>query len=233
MCSSRLRHSAAGLLPLPAAPDSRPIVCYVTDRKTLGSGVPLQSLLDKIESAAAAGADWIQIREKNLPGRDLFNLARRAVQMGAARIIVNDRLDVALAASAAGVHLGHESAPARDVVRWCRAGNAPAGFLIGVSCHSSGEVKEAETAGADYVFFGPVFETPSKVPFGAPQGITRLAEACAGVRIPVIAIGGLGEENAADCIRAGAVGIAAIRLFQEAADGMALKRLIARLHGLT
>jgi thiamine-phosphate pyrophosphorylase len=230
MCFSRSRHSAAGLPPLPAAPDSRPIVCYVTDRKALGSGTPLQVLLDKIASVAAAGADWIQIREKDLPGRDLFNLARGTVRASAARIIVNDRLDVALAAGAAGVHLGHESAPARDVVRWCHAGNAPAGFLIGVSCHSAEEVKEAETGGADYAFFGPVFETPSKAPLGAPQGIARLAEACASVRIPVIAIGGIGVENAAECIRAGTAGVAAIRLFQEAADGTALKRIIERLH---
>jgi thiamine-phosphate pyrophosphorylase len=232
MCFSRSRHSAAGLPPLPPAPDSAPIVCYVTDRKGLGSVAPMQGLLDKIESVVAAGADWIQIREKDLLGRDLFNLARGAVRAGAARIIINDRLDVALAAHAGGVHLGHESAPAREVVRWCRAGNAPAGFLIGVSCHSREEVKEAETAGADYVFFGPVFETPSKASFGAPQGIARLGEACVGVRVPVIAIGGIGEENGEECIRAGAAGIAAIRMFQEAADFKTLKGVIERIHGL-
>jgi len=203
----------------------------VTDRKALGSDAALLILLTKIQTAAAAGVDWIQIREKDLPGRELLRLARGAVEAGSARIIVNDRLDVALAAGAAGVHLGRESVPAAEVARWRRAGNAPAGFLAGVSCHSLEDAKEAETAGADYIFFGPVFETPSKAVFGAPQGTAALAEVCAAIRLPVIAIGGINEKNAQDCLRAGAAGIAAIRLFQEPADAAALQRIVERLHG--
>ena len=157
----------------------------------------------------------MQIREKDLSARELLHLAQGAVQSGGARILVNDRLDVALAAGAAGVHLGRASLPAAEVVRWCRAGNAPQGFLIGVSCHSFEEVREAETAGADYAFFGPVFDTPSKRPFRAPQGIARLGEVCRAVGIPVLAIGGVEEENVVSCIRAGAAGVAAIRMFQE------------------
>ena len=106
-----------------------------------------EGVLGKIRAAVAAGVDWVQIREKDLSGRDLLALAREAVAgRGLARVIVNDRLDVALAAGAAGVHLGRESLSARDVVRWCRSGNAPAEFLIGVSCHGLEEAREAESA---------------------------------------------------------------------------------------
>jgi thiamine-phosphate pyrophosphorylase len=216
---------------LPAARKT-PVICYVTDRKALGPEAPLRGVAEKIRLAAAAGADWVQIREKDLPARELLQLARDAVESGGARILINDRLDVVLAAGAAGVHLGRASVPAAEVVRWCRAGNAPQGFLIGVSCHSFEEVQEAETSGADYAFFGPVFDTPSKRPFGAPQGIARLGEVCRAVRIPVLAIGGLEEENGVSCIRAGAAGVAAIRMFQESRDEKQLREWIARIHSL-
>jgi thiamine-phosphate pyrophosphorylase len=210
-----------------------PLVCYVTDRKSLGDGDGGEGVLGKMRAAAAAGADWVQIREKDLCGRELLELAREAVAgQGLARVIVNDRLDVALAAGAAGVHLGRESLAARDVVRWCHAGNAVADFLVGVSCHSLQEAREAESAGASYLFFGPVFDTPSKRGMGKPQGGGRLAEICRSVAIPVVAIGGVNEQNAAQCIRSGAAGVAAIRMFQEARDGAAMKDLIGRLHEL-
>jgi thiamine-phosphate pyrophosphorylase len=122
--------------------------------------------------------------------------------------------------------------PAREVVRWCRGGNAPAEFLIGVSCHSREEARAAEDSGASYAFFGPVFDTPAKKKFGPPQGIARLGEACRAVRIPVIAIGGVNEENATECVRAGAAGIAAIRMFQESSEMETLARAIARLHSI-
>jgi thiamine-phosphate pyrophosphorylase len=189
-----------------------------------GAGV-----LGRIRAAAAAGVDWVQIREKDLSGRELQVLAREAVAgCGSARVIVNDRLDVALAAGAAGVHLGRESLSVRDVVGWCRSGNAAAEFLIGVSCHSMEEAREAEGAGANYIFFGPVFNTPSKRGMGEPQSVARLGEICRGVAIPVVAIGGITEENARECIRAGAAGIAAIRMFQDARDGAAMKDLVER-----
>src|SRR5271167_589508 len=132
MSSWRSKRFAAGLPPLPLALD-QPIVCYVTDRKSLGSAAPIQSLLEKIRAAAQAGVDWIQIREKDLPARELIAVVQEAVGIvqssaGKVSVIVNDRLDVALAAGAAGVHLGGGSSPGREVVRWCRAGNAPAGF---------------------------------------------------------------------------------------------------------
>lgn len=191
-------------------------------------------MLEKIRMAAQAGVDWVQIREKNLNGRESFELARAAVDAvseGKALIFLNDRLDVAVAAGAAGAHLGRESLPARGAVLWCRGGNAPAGFKVGISCHSVDEISKAEDAGAAYVFFGPVFDTPAKRKFGAPQGIAKLAEVCAATRIPVVAIGGVDSSNGAECIRAGASGVAAIRMFQEATDVAALQETITRLHG--
>jgi thiamine-phosphate pyrophosphorylase len=219
-----------------------PIVCYVTDRKSLGGDDAAERLRGQIARAIAAGVDWVQIREKDLPARELHALARSAgeaaisergaARLGAARVIVNDRLDVALAAGAAGVHLGGESIPVSEVVRWCREGNAPAGFMVGASCHSVEAVRAAERAGASYTIYGPVFDTPSKRVFGAPRGLARLEEVCRAVRIPVIAIGGVNAENAAECLRAGAAGIAAIRMFQEGGDSENLRATIARLRSL-
>ncbi len=213
----------------------KPIVCYVTDRKALGAADSTENLVARIRAATTAGVDWVQIRERDMPTRELLALTKAAIGVrGAeARIVVNDRLDVALAADAAGVHLGGASLPAREVVRWLREGNAPVKFLIGVSCHSVEEAREAEDAGASYVFFGPVFDTPAKRSYGSPQGIARLAEICSAVRIPVIAIGGVNEENGTECVSAGAVGIAAIRMFQESRNPETLKRAVARLHGDT
>jgi len=203
----------------------------VTDRKSLAAGEAGAGVLGKIRAAIAAGVDWVQIREKDLSAQELLGLARESVTAaGGARVIVNDRLDVALAAGAAGVHLGRESLGAREVVSWCRGGHAPAEFLVGVSCHSLAEAREAERAGAGYIFFGPVFDTPSKRGMGEPQGLARLGEICRVVKIPVLAIGGVSEENAAECIRAGAAGIAAIRMFQDARDAETLKQAVTRLH---
>ncbi|HKV28382.1 MAG TPA: thiamine phosphate synthase [Candidatus Acidoferrales bacterium] len=219
------------------------VLCYVTDRRLLRSGAtsgvaPAHDLLAHIERAAAAGVDWIQIREKHLSARELLELTGNAIALIRkarkidARVMVNDRLDVAIAAGAAGVHLGGTSIPVAEVVRWRRAGNAPEDFLVGASCHDVQEAMAAERAGANYIFFGPVYETPSKKTFGAPQGIESLAQVCASVQIPVLAIGGIGQENAGDCLRAGAAGIAAIRLFQESLDAASLGDTVSRLHAI-
>jgi thiamine-phosphate pyrophosphorylase len=224
-----------------ALPTARPIICYVTDRKALAGDKSLPALLDVIRAAVAAGVDWVQIREKDLLSRELFALVKQAVAFASVRpgsmrpfsikIIVNDRVDVALAAGAQGVHLGHASAPAREVVSWCRAGNAPADFLVGVSCHSLEGAQDAESAGTSYTYFGPIYETPSKIPFGKPHGVEELAQVAKAVSIPVIAIGGVKESNAAECIRADAAGVAAIRMIQDAADPTALKKAIDAIHG--
>jgi thiamine-phosphate pyrophosphorylase len=196
-------------------------LCYVTDRRAFGADPTAQTaLLERIRLAAAAGVDWVQIREKDLGGRELSALVRQAMQVAAGfRIVVNDRLDVAVAAGAAGVHLGRESLPVRDVAAWCAqhfGATREGKFFIGASCHSLDEALVAEQDGVDYIFFGPVFATPSKLRFGPPQGLDRLAEVSKRLRIPVLAIGGITVENSAGCLRAGAAGIAAIRLFQEA-----------------
>lgn len=214
-------------------------MCYVTDSLSLARHP--QDVLDAIGNALFCGADWIQIREKHMLTRELFDLTRDSVAApqnvsddfsNRARVFVNDRLDVALAAATNGVHLGGASIPVADTVNWCRSGHAPPDFAIGTSCHSLDDARAAERAGASYVFFGPVFDTPSKRNFGPPQGLEHLSEVCAAVNIPVIAIGGINKGNAASCIRAGAAGVAAIRLFQEALEGGALRNFIANLHTL-
>jgi thiamine-phosphate pyrophosphorylase len=188
----------------------------------------IEALLKRLSTAAAAGIDWIQLREKDLSGKELASLTRAAVAQTKqinegsgtlTRIIVNDRLDVALSEHSGGVHLGEHSLPVHDVCKWLAAKPDLAErdkFLVGVSCHSVQAALSAARAGADYIFFGPVFATPSKASFGAPQGLQRLAEACSAVTIPVLAIGGITLDNASDCFAAGAAGIAAIRLFQDA-----------------
>ena len=216
---SRLNNSTCG-----------PLLCYVTDRRSLPKFEPRKALeapLSKIEAAAAAGVDWIQIREKDLSGRDCALLVQGALQRAAkspasngatARILVNDRLDVALSERAGGVHLGENSLPLPEAGRFVKNLSQREDFLIGVSCHSLQAAKSAASEGADYLFFGPVCATPSKAAFGAPQGLDRLAEVCRAVSIPVLAIGGIALANASDCLAAGASGIAAIRLFQDAQD---------------
>jgi len=198
-----------------------------------GETAPIRahSLHDPIRRAAAAGAGWIQIREKDLDSRSLAELVRFAVaetSETSARVLVNDRLDVALAANAAGVHLAENALPVEVVSKWRRS-TGRLNFLVGASCHSLESARAAERGGADYIFFGPVFETPSKAAFGAPQGTERLREVCGSVGIPVLAIGGVNLENVRGCLDEGAAGIAAIRLFQDAADRA---KLVAQLKAL-
>ena len=214
---------------------AKPIVWNVTDRRTLartGCTDSIAALLQKINMAIDAGVDAVQIREKDLPGGPLLALTREAVAAPGClrgRMYVNDRLDVAVAAGAAGVHLSGASLPLDDVVRWCREGNAGRDFRIGISCHRIEGAREAQQNGADYIFFGPIFDTPAKRRFGPPQGLERLREICRMVQVPVIAIGGVNQANAQDCIRAGASGIAAIRFFQETTDAETLKKFVASI----
>lgn len=207
-------------------PGPKPILCYVTDRRGLdGARIPSgasagrskQGLRETIKNAAATGVDWIQIRETDLETRALVEMVRLAVADArgtGSRILVNDRLDVALVAGAGGIHLGEKSLPLEPVAEWRRsAGRAE--FQIGVSCHSLEAARAAERCGADYLIFGPVFTTPSKAAFGSPQGVESLRAVCAAAGIPVLAIGGVTLENAGSCFAAGAAGVAAIRMFQE------------------
>jgi len=174
------------------------IRCYIADRHLRGLDIAIRE------------AGWIQVRDKQLPARDLLDLTRRVIAAApAAKIIVNTRMDVALAAGAAGLHLpagSPEPAKFRAI--------APAGFLIGVSCHTHQEVRAAAQEGADYVLFGPVFAPLSKTSDLAPRGVDQLAEAVRAVNIPVLALGGITRENTQTCLDAGAAGIAAISLFE-------------------
>lgn len=167
-------------------------------------------MLDAIARNLAAGIEWIQIREKDLSARALFQLVEAALSLPnphGSKIIVNTRADVALAAGAAGVHLPSGSPPARV---WRRPG-----FLVGVSCHSVEDVRNAEAEGADYAMFGPVFPPRSKSARTEPRGLEGLRRAAAAVKIPVLTLGGVTRENSAACVSAGAAGIAGITIFQE------------------
>jgi thiamine-phosphate pyrophosphorylase len=167
----------------------------------------------------------VQIREKNLSASVLYDLAVSATaitQGSATKLLVNDRADIAAAAGAAGVHLTTSSLPT-SVVRQAFGDS----FLIGVSTHSMAEANEARRSGADFVVFGPVFETPAKEKYGEPAELDRLGKVVMALSpFPVLALGGLSLDKVAGCIQAGACGVAAIRMFNdphtltEIADGI-------------
>lgn len=173
------------------------IRCYIADRNVRG-----------LDNAIRENVDWIQVRDKELSARELLAVVKTVVAKGP-KVIVNTRMDVALAAGASGLHL-----PAHSIEPCRFRAIAPPGFLIGVSCHSVDEVRAAEQEGADYVVFGPVFAPLSKASDLSPRGLARLSEAVRAVKIPVLALGGITRDNAIPCQHAGAAGIAAISLFE-------------------
>ena len=188
------------------------LLCYITDRRQLRA----VSLAAVIRETARAGVDIVQVREKDLTSRELIILVEEALSatreqgMGGARVVVNDRVDVALAGGADGAHLAAHSMPVRVVRRF-----VPRAFVIGVSCHSLGEAMAAESGGADYLVLGPVFETPSKLGYGPPLGLEELRNVASRIRIPVLALGGITVDRIRPCLEAGASGIAGIRIFQD------------------
>jgi len=196
---------------------------YITDRRQLSfpaaSGPPESVQTDllrkKIRAAFQAGVDYVQVREKDLEARPLAALVEELAGMPekrGARLLANERADVALASEANGVHLPSDSLPAAAVRNW-----AGKDWTVGVSCHCAQDVEDAAAAGADYVLCGPVFETPSK-PGAKPLGMAALAAICRRFAIPVFALGGVDLSNARACVEAGAKGIAGIRLYQNAPD---------------
>jgi thiamine-phosphate pyrophosphorylase len=193
---------------LPRLP--RPIIYPITNGKT-----SVESILQLVAAAVAAQVPLFQIREKMLSARVLYELTTRAIEItrgSDTRLLVNDRADIARAAGADGVHLTTQSLPAAVMRRIC----GPE-FLIGVSTHSLEEARAAQNGGADFVVFGPVFETESKREFGEPQGLNRLAQVASELRdFPVVAIGGITLDNVEACFNAGASGVAAIRMLNDA-----------------
>jgi thiamine-phosphate pyrophosphorylase len=189
------------------------ITSGVTTAKTTPDDPEFAGILRWVEAAVAAQVSLVQIREKLMSARVLYELAERATAFtrgSSTRLLINDRFDIARAAGAAGVHLTERSLPASIVREVCGEN-----FLIGVSTHSFEAALNARAEGADFVVFGPVFEAESKRAFGPPQGLEKLGEvANALAGFPVLAIGGINVENANECFGVGASGVAAIRLFQ-------------------
>jgi len=205
-----------------------PRLYLITDRTATGGRALDQVVAEALAGAGArAGEVAVQLREKDLDGRALLALARslRAVTAAAgAQLYINDRVDVALAANADGVHLGGRSLAPADV----RA-LAPR-LRIGVSTHSQHEVKRVAAARVDFVVFGPVFATPSKPGFFI--GVDRLAQVVA-LGVPVVALGGIDEKNAQECILAGASGVACIRSVMAATKiDKAVSSLLACVGGI-
>jgi thiamine-phosphate pyrophosphorylase len=208
---------------------TRPLIYLVTDRRALRRSLAAAHLaqpdewraqIEVVRAAAQSGCQLIQVREKDLSARELTRFAREAVAAArphGARVLVNDRLDVAFAADADGVHLRVNSMPAREVRRVVTAHRSAhaADFLVGVSTHSLADVVAAEAAGADFVVCGPVYAPTSKRIGGPPLGLEAFADICRRVAIPVLALGGVTAENFREPLRRGAAGVAAIGLFHE------------------
>jgi thiamine-phosphate pyrophosphorylase len=171
--------------------------------------------VEVVEECLGAGLRAVQLREKDLEVRELLALAtplRAATRHHAARLLVNDRADVALAVGADGVQRTHTSLPVaalREIT--------PPGFLIGASAHSTAEAREAAAQGADFVVFGPVYDTPSKRGYGPPQGLAALEAAAAASTRPVLAVGGITPERVGEVRAAGAAGVAVISAIYGAA----------------
>jgi thiamine-phosphate pyrophosphorylase len=208
------------------------LLYYITDRTQFSGDEAARrsALLAKVRECARAGVDYVQLREKDLSGRELENLAMAvAAEVRAAgrgtRLLINSRIDIAIACGADGVHLrsGDEDPNPGDARGIFASAGVP-NPVVAASCHTEKEVEMAESCAANFVVFGPVFEKAS----AAERGLEQLRRICAKVsagdekteavaraRLPVLALGGVTLENAAECVRAGAAGVAGIRLFQQ------------------
>jgi thiamine-phosphate pyrophosphorylase len=173
-------------------------------------------LVEVVEAALKGGVRLVQLREKDLPTRDLVALAtdlRTITKRYDAALLINDRIDVAIAVGADGVHLPASSFSVEDARNLLGPNR-----IIGVSTHSPEEAAAAGRAGADFVVFGPVFETPSKQAYGPPVGLDRLSETVRATSLPVLAIGGVTVERVEEILTCGAGGVAVIRSIFEADD---------------
>jgi thiamine-phosphate pyrophosphorylase len=210
----------------PQKPISYLLTSGQTTAATTSNSKDFQHILLLIEAAVTAKIDLIQVREKDLTTKVLYELVTRDAgftRRSATKLLVNDRADVAASAGANGVHLTTHSLPPA-VVRQSFGND----FLIGVSTHSLHEAQAAHDDKADFVVFGPVFQTPSKAQYGSPVGLEQLKHVCAELKpFPILAIGGVTEDKLADCLRTGAQGIAAIRMFN---DPQRLRIVVEKIH---
>jgi len=178
-------------------------LCLVTDRSQVAG-----TLEEAVEACLGAGLKAVQLREKDLAARDLLSMARglrESTRRHGAKLLINDRADVALAVGADGVQRAGTSLPVSAL-----RSISPPGFLIGASVHSVAEARAAEPEGADFLLFGPVYDTPSKRQYGPPQGVAALERVASAVRLPVFAVGGVTPARVAEVTRAGASGVAVI-----------------------
>jgi len=185
---------------------------FISDRKLNPEEPAERPLIQALE----AGVDMVQVREKDLPAREVVRITRTVQACAAGRmaeVYVNSRFDIALAAGAAGVHLPVSGLPAGEV-----RSRAPGPLKIGVSTHSAREARAAADAGADYITFGPIHETPSKAAFGSPLGLSALSEVAGKVGIPVYAIGGIHAGNLAEVLDLPVAGVAVISAIARSAD---------------
>jgi thiamine-phosphate pyrophosphorylase len=197
---------------------SKPILYLITrgatTEATTAGSPEYKEIVEQVSAAITAGIDLIQIREKRMTARILFELTRQSVELvrgTATRVLVNDRADIAAGAGADGVHLTTRSIEAATIRRIF--GND---FVIGVSTHSVDEAQSAREAGADFIVFGPMFDTSSKREYGAPVGVADLSKVTGELGdFPVLALGGITMDNFALCLNAGAHGVAGISLFSQ------------------
>ncbi|MEI6825626.1 MAG: thiamine phosphate synthase [Desulfuromonadales bacterium] len=184
----------------------------ITDRRQIGD----RRLVEVVRRALEGGVKAVQLREKDLPGDELYRLAvelRLLTSLFSARLIINDRPDIALAVEADGVHIGVNSLPVAAVRRILGKDK-----IIGYSAHAIDEALTAQTNGADFVTFGPVYFTPSKADYGTPCGVNKLAAATSVLHIPVLALGGISEAGIPEVLTAKVQGVAVISAIMAAAD---------------
>ena len=197
---------------------SKPILYLITrgasSETTTPASPEFRQILEQVSAAVAAGIDLVQLREKRLTARVLFELSEQSAALtrgSGTHLLVNDRADIAAAAGADGVHLTTQSIDAATIRR-----TLGDNFLIGVSTHSFAEAEAAKEDGADFIVLGPVFATASKEKYGPPTGVGEITSVANQLApFPVLALGGIDVINARECLRAGASGIAGISLFEE------------------
>lgn len=177
----------------------------ITDRRQCFG---LRDLTKVVDEACQAGAKAIQLREKDLSAVQIFNMAnelKEICRQNGAKLLINERADIVSALDADGVHLTAKGLPVHAVRKVL-----PANKIIGVSTHAFVEAKRAEQAGCDFILFGPIFRTPSKIRYGKPQGLRKLKELTERVTVPVFAVGGINPERAQECLEHGAAGVAVV-----------------------